>query len=140
MKHKSDTVRLVLTLFFFACFASAQKPDQLYGRWEVRAVAASSPVTAMTGTAAGRLVGQFMVLTSDRVQFATETCHPTYELLKETAAEFLRNYKVDSKTLKLPDPVARFDGDCTDVFILGPNEIVFTWKGYFLQAKRVPAK
>ena len=141
MRHKLFiTLRFVLTLLFLASFASAQKPDQLYGRWEVMAVVASSPVTAMTGTAAGRLVGQFLVLAPRSVQFAKETCRPTYELFKETATEFLQNYKVDAKTLKLPDPVTRFDAYCTDVFILGPNDIVFTWKGYFLQAKKAHAK
>ena len=103
-------------------------------------VAASSPVTAISGNAAGRLVGQYIVLTADSVQFGKETCRPTYELVKETSGEFLQNYKVDAKTLNLPNPVIGFDADCTDVFIARPNEIIFTWKGYFLKAKRALAK
>ena len=131
---------LALTLFSFACSANAQKADQLYGRWEIVTVAGSSTVTAMSGAEAGRLVGQFLVLTPRSVQFAAETCRPAYEVLKETSAKFFQNYKVDAKTLNLPDPVTRFDADCTDVFVLGPNGIVFTWKGYFLKAKKAPAK
>jgi len=122
---------LALTLSSFACSANAQKADQLYGRWEIVTVAGSSPVTAMSGAAAGRLVGQFLVLTPRSVQFASETCRPTYELLKETSAEFFQNYKVDAKTLNLPDPVTRFDADCTDVFVLGPNEIFFCLERLF---------
>jgi len=50
------------------------------------------------------------------------------------AAQFLQDYKLDPKTLNLPEPAIRFDLGCMDVFIRTPKEILFTWKGYFLSA------
>jgi hypothetical protein len=119
--------------------ASAQKPDQLLGRWKVTAVATACPVTAMSGSAAARLVGQPLTLTRHTVHFARQTCRPIYELSKETLAEVSQEYKIDAKALKLPDPVIRVDADCTEVFIREPGKILFTWNGYFLEATRSSA-
>lgn len=132
--------RLLFAGFAFTCCANSQSPDQLYGRWKVTAVAGASPITAMSGAAADRLVGHLLVLTPHSLRFAKETCHPTYEVSQETSSQFPDDYKIDGKTLKLPDPAIRFSADCTDLFIRAPSEIVFYWDGFFLEAKKLPAK
>jgi hypothetical protein len=134
------TPRLALAIIAVACSMAAQQSNPLYGRWKVTAVRGASPVTAMSGSAAGRLVGRFLILSPKKTQFAGQTCNPTYDNSQEGAPEFVQDYKIDLVTLKLPDPVTRFDAGCTDVFVLGPDNITFTWDGYFLDATKVHAK
>ncbi len=130
--------RAVQILLAIACFAVAQRPEQLSGRWRVRAIATAGPVTALSGLQAARLVGQSISFTPHSLHFARQTCRPTYEASKESLAELSQGYKIDAKALKLPDPVTRLDGDCTEIFIRGPGRILFTWEGYFFEAVRSP--
>jgi hypothetical protein len=90
----------------------------------------------MSGGAAAGLVGHVLRMTSDKLQFAGETCNPTYEQSKETLIEIAQDYKIDPGKLDLPDPVLRYDADCTEVFVAEPGRIVFPWKGYFFKATR----
>lgn len=128
------SLRFGLALLVFVCAGYAQKPDSLYGDWRVTAVAGAGPVTAITGAAAARLVGHVLLLRPGRLTFAGESCRPTYDATSESAADFVADYKTDSKILRLPNTVTRFDGDCTDLFLSSPKRIVFTWKGFFLEA------
>src|ERR1700674_752526 len=98
-------VRLLLALLGASCLASEQAQDPLYGRWKVTTVVASSPVSAMSGAAAARLVGQFLVVTPRTVRFAHRTCRATFDATNETASEFVREYRIDPKILNLPEPV-----------------------------------
>ena len=132
--------RVALALVAVVCSAAAQQPHQLLGRWKVTAVGGASPVTAMSGVSAGRLVGRSLVLSPKKVQFAGQTCHPTYDKSQETSAEFVQEYRTDLATLKLPDPVTRFDAGCTDIFVRSPDQITFTWRGYFLEAAKTLEK
>ncbi|MGA7924589.1 MAG: hypothetical protein WCA20_01185 [Candidatus Sulfotelmatobacter sp.] len=132
--------RLAVALLAVACFASEQNPNQLYGRWKVTAVSGASPITAMSGAAAARLVGRFLILRPHKLQFAGQTCQPTYDRSQETSAEFVQDYKVDLKTLSLPEPVARFDAGCTAIFVREPDKIIFPWNGYFLEATKALVK
>jgi hypothetical protein len=129
-------LRLGVALLIAVSAGIAQKTDSLYGDWRVTAVAGAGPVTAISGGAAARLVGQVLLLKPNSLRFAGESCRPTYETTSESAADFAADYKTDLRSLKLPAPVTRFDADCTDLFISAPNRIVFTWKGFFLEASK----
>ena len=132
--------KLIVSLLVFSCFANEQKPDQLYGHWKVIGVTGASPVTAMNGTAAARLIGRPLILTAPKVLFMREKCKPNYAVSKLSSAEFVQDYRVELKTLNLPDPVTRFDAGCMDIFVAASGKIIFTWKGYFLEAKKTFAK
>ena len=128
-----------IALLSIALLGSAQKPTHLYGEWKVTALATASPVTALGGEAAARLIGQVVSISSDKFKFARKTCHPNYESSKKSLAEIAQDYKVDAKNLKLPDPVLSYDVDCTEVFAPEPRRIVFPWKGYFFEAVKSAA-
>jgi len=93
-------------------------------------------VTAMSGSAASKLVGEYLVLESHKVRFAGTSCDATLQETSETSAEFFEEFKAELRPLNLPDPVKRLDGGCTEIFISASNKIVFSWKGYFLEAAR----
>jgi hypothetical protein len=131
------TTGLALTLVNNACLADGQKTKAPYGDWKVTAVASAGPVTAMSGEAAALLVGKILVLKPKTLQFAGRICQPTYGVTEESADDFLEEYRVNLKELNLRQPVIRFEADCTDVFIRDANTILFTWKGYFLEAKKL---
>jgi hypothetical protein len=132
--------RCMACLLAVACFAGEPKADQLYGRWKVVSVAGSSPITAMSGAAMAHLIGKFLVLSPRETRFAGRRCRSTYDVSNETAAEFAGDYKVDAKTLSLNEPLTRVDGGCTDIFVHAPDKIIFTWKGFFLDATKVLGK
>jgi murein DD-endopeptidase MepM/ murein hydrolase activator NlpD len=46
-----------VAILFALSLALAQRSDQLFGHWKVNAVTTASPVTAMSGSDAARLVG-----------------------------------------------------------------------------------
>lgn len=130
------TAKIGFILLAAVCCAGEQKSDQLLGRWKVSAIVNFSPVTAMNGATAEHLIGRSLILKPRAAQFAGRTCKATYEENRETALEFFQDYKLDLKTLNLPDPVRRFDGGCTEIFFVVPGKIIFTWKGYFLEATK----
>jgi hypothetical protein len=130
-------IRIVgVALFVLASMVYGQSIEELFGRWKVTAVADASPVTAISSASASRLIGQYLVLKPHSLQFAQRSCKPSYEISQETAADFEQDYKISAKTLKLPTPVVKVDGDCSDMFLREPGRIVFTWKGYFLDASK----
>ena len=128
-----------IALLTLATMYAGDAPEQLFGRWKVIRVADASPVTAISGVAASRLVGQYLVLNPGSVEFARQNCKAEYHATKESASDFRADYKIDAKSLKLPDPATRFDGGCTDIFPFDSTTILFTWKGFFLEASKAPA-
>jgi hypothetical protein len=128
-----------VALLFIIGFGHEQNREQLYGHWTITAIATASPVTAMSGEEAARLVGHTLTMTPNKLQLDHEDCRPTYESSKESLAQIAQDYKIDVKELTLPDPVLRYDGDCAELFVPKPDRIVFSWKGYFFRAKRSSA-
>ena len=112
---------------------------RLNGQWRVGAVAGASPVTSMDGAAAASLVGKLLDVETQGLRFMNETCTATYANSAESSSEFVQDFRVDPSTLNLPAKIIRTDGGCTDIFVLGQNEILFTWHGYFLDARREPS-
>jgi hypothetical protein len=108
----------------------------LYGEWVVSGVAGASPVTALSGAEAEAMKGKTLHLNRSDLEFADQKCPATYARSEESATEFQEEYKVDAATLHLPVPVARINGGCADLYVLGPDRILFTWEGYFLEAER----
>lgn len=135
---KRFIARVLCTCILLSCSANGQTAEQLFGRWRVTEVANAGPVTAISGADAERLVGHLLILTPHTVRFANTTCHPSYNVSQETSAEFFEDSKVEAKTMNLPDPVTHFEADCTDIFVVKPDEVIFTWKGLFLQARKLP--
>lgn len=119
--------------------ANAQTAEQLYGTWRVNRVVNASPVVALSGGAASRLVGQILTLKPNQLQFARQTCQPSYRKSAESLAQITEDYELDAKSLDLPDPVSSFDGQCVQIFPRTQERILFTWKGYFLEAVRSKA-
>jgi hypothetical protein len=120
-------------------FGNELNPGQLFGHWTITAIATASPVTAMSGEEAARLVGHTLIIAANKLQFDHENCRPTYEASKESLTQIAQDYNIDVKQLTLPDPVARYDGDCTELFVPNRDRIVFSWKGFFLDARRSSA-
>ncbi len=114
--------------------ASAQTAEQLYGKWKVTKVVNASPVVALSGKAADRLNVKNHSLEPNHLRFARQTCQPSYRKSAESSAQITDDYELDSKSLGLPDPAISFDGDCMQIFTLTQEQILFTWKGYFLKA------
>lgn len=136
----STLTQLLLASFVFCCCADGQNANQLYGQWKVTEVVDASPVVAMSGAAAARLVGHFLVLEPHRARFANEVCQPTYEVSTQTATEFIQDNKVDPRKLNLPEPIVQFDIGCTFVYPSRSGEIIVAWNGFFLAAKKLPEK
>lgn len=132
--------RVAAVFFALACFASEPAPNQLYGTWKVTAVTGASPITAISGATAARLVGRSLVLGPHKIQFAGRICQTTYDVSNETSDEFVQDYKIAPKIVGLDEPVTRFDAGCTDIFLHATRKIIFTWKGYFLEATKISAK
>lgn len=130
---------VLCTCILFSCWANGQTAEQLFGRWRVTKWVNAGPVTAIN-VEPERLVGHLLILTPHAVRFAGQTCHPqpAYSVSHETSAEFFEDSKVEAKTMNLPDPVTHFETGCTDIFIVKPNEVIFTWGGFFLQARKLP--
>ena len=136
IRMKQRAAVLLLGVLFWVPIGAGQKADSLFGSWTVRNVVAASDITAMSGSAAARLVGHSLVLNRTSLRFERQTCYPTWEVSKENTATISEDYRLSAKALKLPDPAVHFDGDCMDIFVRDPGTIVFTWEGYFLEATR----
>lgn len=138
--NASMKINLALALLVFAAAGpAAPAPASMQGDWLVTSVAGASPVTAITGAVAARLVGTRLTISAHSLKFAGQTCQPGFKMTRETPSDFLSDYKTDAATLNLPDPIERLDGDCTEIFVLGPGELLFTWQGYFLRATKSAA-
>ena len=129
-------MRIAFFLLAIACFAEERTAEQLYGRWKVVAVTTAGPVTAIRGAEASQLVGQFLDLTPASLRFARQTCHPTYRSSAKALSEIAKAYKIDAKSLQLPDPVLSFDADCSEIFVQKPGIIIFAWEGYLFKATK----
>lgn len=136
----NSILRTLSLLVLFSCSMYGQTADFLYGHWRVTKVANAGPVTAIRGMEADRLIGHVLVLTPTTLRFANRTCQPTYNVSHETSTEFFENSGIEAKTVDLPDPATHFEADCTDIFVLSSDRILFTWKGVFLQARKLPAR
>lgn len=114
----------------------AQGKVDVYGRWKVTAVLDASPVAGMSTDEANRLVGKRLVLSPRAVMFDGRNCPtpPYHSAYVRTSDFFVQEYKLDPKTLALPDRVLRVDAGCTNLFIRNTDTIVFDWKGYFFEA------
>lgn len=91
----------------------------------------------MDSASAARLVGQTVTLGEHNFHFSDQSCEASYEHSTESSADFIQDYRIDPATLHLSVPVTRIDGGCADIFVLGPDHILFTWQGYFLEANRM---
>ncbi len=125
-----------LLLVLTATLTAGEQASDLYGTWKVVRVETAAPVTAMSGREAAHLVGRKLILGAGKLQFDGQTCQPTYDHSKETWDEILQDYKVDGKQLHVPNPVDKYDGDCTELYVQRAGKIVFYWNGFFFKATK----
>lgn len=116
----------------------------LLGRWTVIGTAGAQETTSLSNDDVDKLVGTDFVVTAESVQFAGEQCDkPTFKQSRHnTTGFFRREYKLDPRSMRLPDPVTEMAIDClspspiTFVYVRDKRNIVFFWRGFFLDARR----
>lgn len=118
------------------------------GRWTVTGTAGAQQTTSLSSDEVDRLIGTNFVVTPGSVQFSDEKCDkPAFKQARhDTAGFFRREYKLDPRNMRLPDPVTEIAIDClapspiSFVYIRDKRHIVFFWRGFFLNAEREISK
>lgn len=120
----------------------------LIGRWTVTGTAGAQETTSLSSDDVDKLTGADFVVTPESVQFSDEKCDkPAFKQARhDTAGFFRREYKLDPRSIRLPDPVTEIAIDClapspiSFVYIRDERHIVFFWRGFFLNAERKISK
>ncbi|MDC8760550.1 hypothetical protein [Janthinobacterium fluminis] len=134
---------VILGLVSASCLAGDGARSALFGRWVVTGTADAQETTSLSSDDADKLTGTDFIVTAESVRFSDEICDkPKFKQASYgTAVFFRREYKLDPRKLRLPDPVTEITIDClapspiSFVYIKDKRHIVFFWKGFFLNAK-----
>jgi hypothetical protein len=118
------------------------------GRWAVTGTADAQETTSLSSDDVDKLVGANFVVTPESVQFADEKCDkPVFKLTRHsTAGFFRREYRLDPRNMRLPDPVTEVAIVClapspiSFVYVRDKRHIVFFWRGFFLNAEKLGEK
>jgi hypothetical protein len=125
-------------------WAAQATESAMIGRWTVTGVADAQQTTSLPSDEVDKLMGTTLFVTSESVQFSSERCErPTFkETHHNTPQFFRREYKIDPRSLRLPNPVTEIAINCVEpspiefIYIKDKRHIVFYWRGFFLSAER----
>lgn len=135
---------VLLALTAPVSMAGRDAGSALIGRWTVTGTAGAQETTSLSSDDVDKLTGANFVVTPESVQFSDEKCDkPTFKQARhKTAGFFRREYKLDPRSMRLPDPVTEIAIHClapspiSFVYIRDKRHIVFFWRGFFLNAER----
>lgn len=139
---------LLLALIAPVSMAGRDAGSALIGRWKVTGTAGAQETTSLSSDDVDKLTGADFVVTPESVQFLDEKCDkPAFKQARhDTAGFFRREYKLDPRSMRLPDPVTEIAIDCfapspiSFVYIRDKRHIIFFWRGFFLNAEREISK
>ncbi|HEX8611754.1 MAG TPA: hypothetical protein VF800_10760 [Telluria sp.] len=145
---RTCTFVLVLAFTSPSILAGQDSGSALTGRWTVTGIAGAQETTSLSSDEADQLKGRDFVVTSASVHFADETCEkPTFIRTRHsTAVFFRREYKLDPRSMRLPDSVTEIAIQChapspiNFVYLRDKRHMVLFWRGFFLNATRRPDK
>lgn len=145
MVRKWALAALLVALAAPASMAGTDAGSAVLGRWMVTGTAGAQETTSLSSDDVDKLVGTNFVVTPESVQFAGEKCDkPAFKQTRHnTAGFFRREYKLDPRSMRLPDPVTEIAIDClapspiSFVYVRDKRHIVFYWRGFFLDAKKL---
>lgn len=148
MKRRYTLAALMMALVAPPGMAETNAGSGLLGRWTVIGTAGAQDTTSLSSDDVDKLVGTDFVVTAESVQFSGEQCDkPTFKQSRHnTTGFFRREYKLDPRSMRLPDPVTEIAIDClspspiTFVYVRDKRNIVFFWRGFFLNAQRGNSK
>lgn len=134
----------VLVLCAATHAAGREVRASLIGHWKVTGAADAQETTSLSSDDVDKLAGTEIVFTPETVQFSNEVCaKPSFKLARQsTNGFFRREYKMDPKSLRLPDVVTEVEVNCqapspiSFFYFRDRRHIVFYWKGFFLNAER----
>lgn len=138
---------LLFSTFFIAASAElparALEPDNggLLGTWRITKLLDSSEISSIDDAEAAALVGQALVIASDKVTVAGERCRkpPKFTRHFEDTAQYVRETAhAPVGRLGLPTTVEAVELACTEALVKDYQKIVVYWKGYFFEATRAP--
>lgn len=116
----------------------------LIGRWTVTGTADAQETTSLSSDDVDKLTGTELVVTPESVRFSDETCDkPIFKRTRQSTASFFRReYKMDPKRLRLPNPVTEIEINClapspvSFVYFKDMKHLIFYWEGFFLNAEK----
>jgi hypothetical protein len=119
-------------------YATEPKNADILGTWKLTKVLDSAEITSMDDKEAALLVGKKLIVESDKISIAGETCDaPNFERHQEPAAKYVReNYHAPVGRLGLQETVTVVDLRCTEALIKRRNKVVVFWDGYFYDAEK----
>lgn len=137
-------VAALLALAAPVSIAGRDAGSAVLGRWTVTGTAGAQETTSLASDDVDKLIGTNFVVTPEAVQFSGEKCDkPAFKKARHnTAGFFRREYKLDPRSMRLPDPVTEIAIDClapspiSFVYVRDKRHIVFFWRGFFLNAER----
>lgn len=121
---------------------SDAKDRSVIGKWILAATLDFADIASLDEIEAGRLVGRIVTISNEKLTFGELECtSPNFESERVEPGLYLRDrYHADVSELGLPNPVTVVHLDCTSVFLKDRNRLVFFWKGWFFDAKRVQGR
>ncbi|WP_439890086.1 hypothetical protein ACS7SF_12520 [Ralstonia sp. 25C] len=134
----------VLFCAALVCHAEGIPPD-ITGDWLVISTPTSANITAMSQSAANKLVGKTLSIRPKEIRFGQHKCavESVTESTGNISKEIGTAYKMDSTDvilLGLPHNVRHIDARCFD-FYVKPNRhgkhLIFNQDGFFFEAKKV---
>lgn len=141
MAHRIAALAALLAI---SSAAAAPLDADLTGHWKIVGTADAQQTTSLSSDDADQLVGEELIVAPSSLTFHGETCsNPSFKRSRRhTVPFFLREYKLDPKNLKLPDPVVEVSIVCDQaspinfIYLQGRRRIVFFWRGFFLNASK----
>lgn len=134
----------LLVVFFgaimsFSAHADGSPNKDIFGKWRVVATLDSADVTALDDKQAKQLIGKSMTISKDKFEFNGRVCKaPTYERTQEDSARYFREQMhATTENLRLPATITAIDARCTFLFPKADGKVMFLWKGFFFDARRI---
>ncbi|MFC5472461.1 hypothetical protein [Paraherbaspirillum soli] len=142
-------MKLIITFLFTLLVSPAAFAETLhsniFGYWKVIALMDATPTTSLSFVQAKQMVGSYLIITPDSVDFNGETClKPKFEENIEDARKYFDySYRMNPRNLHLPKQIATIKMKCSnitnmnDIYIKGKDKIIFFFNDFFFSAIRV---
>ncbi len=136
-------MRIFLCLLFTTLTAclNVSESREFQGEWTISKELAAAPIVGISAEETAGLIGDKLSISEQEILFQNQTCAYSFVEKKQTVAEFMQFYSLDSNT-KLPEGTSVLSVDCEGDMAIqhllsNKNRLWLIWYGVLLEADRI---